>query len=690
MKKIVMYILLVGVCTNLSIAWAQQSLTSYIDPFIGTSDDHGQTDPSANVPFGMIKPGPDTNPIGQAGYDFSADAIIGFSQTRISGVGCSGAGGNLRLLPFISTSNTTEKMDKSTEIAQAGYYSVKLTNGIKVEITAGRTSAIYHFIYPKSKKSGLSLDLASAFAHFRGESHELINRNLIRGWVQSTNTCDFGMYTFYYHIEINRKELDVRTNNSRIYWEFPSNRNDTLIVKIGLSTVSTQNAEDNMMMELGNKSFEQIKTAAKKSWEKVLNVIRIDTSDEELKKSFYTRIYHACQTPFNITDYAMQHRGSDGKEYYSSKDYYHGWSLWDTFRTKEPLMSLIYPNQYKEMIFSLIKLYQQNKTDWATDTEPFPTVRTEHSIILLLDALKKELISKESIELIFNQILFEAEKSPFNSPDKMLERCYDLWAVSQIAKEIGCSTIAQLFLEKSKEYRPIWNSKFKIMGPSADIMHGDGLYEGTLWQYRWFVPHDLDWVINTIGSKEKAISELDYFFNNNLFNMGNEPDIQTPYLYYYLGQPWKTQKLVQNILLKPTINNYGTHDKWETPYVGKVFKTTPEGYLKEMDDDAGTMSSWFVLSSIGLFPVCPGTPYFWIIPPLFDCVSISLPENRTFNIKIIRQTEKDNCIESVSFNGKEKTECFLTYQEIMAGGELVLKLSVRPNKQWGQICPNIH
>ncbi len=687
MKKLITYILLTGVYINLSIAWAQESLALYIDPFIGTSSDHGQTDPSANVPFGMIKPGPDTSPIGQSGYDFLAGTLIGFSQTRISGVGCTGAGGNLRLLPFVSTSNATEKIDKSTEVAQAGYYSVKLINGVLVEITAGRTSAIYRFIYPKSKKSGLSLDLASTLATFKGESHEVVNRNQIRGWVQSTNTCNFGMYTFYYHMEIDKKTLEVRANNNRIYWEFPSDKNDTLTVKIGLSTVSMQNAKDNMVMELGGKSFDQIRKAAKESWEEVLNTIRVETPDIELKKSFYTRIYHACQTPFNITDYAMQHRGSDGKKYYSGKDYYHGWSIWDTFRTKDPLMSLFWPSKYQGMIFSLIKLYQQNKTAWATNTEPFPTVRTEHSIILLLDALKKELIGKETIELIFNQILAEAEKIPFDSPDKMLERCYDLWAVSQIAKELGLLDIAYLFLKKSKEYRPVWNSKFKIMGPSADIMHSDGLYEGTLWQYRWFVPHDLDWVINSIGNKEKMVAELDTFFNNNLFNMGNQPDIHVPYLYCYLGQPWKTQKLVQDILTQSTINNYGTHSKWENPYVGKIFKTTPDGYLKEMDDDAGTMSSWFVLSSIGVFPVCPGTPYFWIIPPLFESISISLPESKTFNIKIVRQTPKDNCVESVSLNGKEKSECFLTYQEIMAGGELVFKLGAQPNSHWGTIPP---
>lgn len=690
MKKLIVYILLAGVCISPSVVRAQQPLTSYIDPFIGTSNDHGQTDPSANVPFGMIKPGPDTKPAGQSGYNFLADAITGFSQTRVSGVGCTGTGGNLRLLPFIDTTAGIEKIDKSTEVAQAGYYAVKLMNGVKAEMTAGRTSAIYRFTYPRSKKAGLSLDLTSALAKFKGENHEFIGKNAIQGWVQSTNTCDMGMYTFYYHIEIDKNEVEVTENNGRMDWHFASGKNETVIVKIGCSTVSPQHARENKTIEIGDKTFAQVREAATQSWEEALSAIRIETPDDELKKSFYTRMYHVCQTPFNITDHAAQYRGSDGKAYYTGGNYYHGWSIWDTFRTKDPLMSLIFPDRYREMMFSLAKLYQQGKADWATDTEPFPTVRTEHSIILLLDALRKGLINKETLELVFNQIRTEAENIAFDSPDKMLERCYDLWAVSQIAKELNLPIVAQEFMEKSKEYRPVWNSKFKVMGPSADIMHGDGLYEGTLWQYRWFVPHDPDWMINAIGSKEKTIAQLDEFFNNNLFNMGNQPDIHVPYLYHYLGEPWKTQELVRKIMTEPTTNYYGTHDKWKTPYIGKIFKTTPDGYLKEMDDDAGTMSSWFVLSSIGLFPVCPGTPYFWISAPLFESVSITLPGNKTWSIKVIRQSEEDKYIQSVSLNGVNKPESFLSYEEIMAGGELVFKLGKQLNKQWGQVKPCIH
>ena len=220
MKIFVIYILLIGVYTNFSIGYAQQPLASYIDPFIGTADDHGQTDPSANIPFGMIKPGPDTKPSGQAGYNYLAEEIKGFSQTRISGVGCRGAGGNLRLLPFVEIPSPTEKLDKKSEKACPGYYSVKLKNGIFVEITAGRTSAIYRFIYPKTQNAGLILDLNSSFSGNANEIHHLENSQAVYGTVSAPNVCDCGYYTFYYHIDIDKKDVDLSEKEGRLCYFF--------------------------------------------------------------------------------------------------------------------------------------------------------------------------------------------------------------------------------------------------------------------------------------------------------------------------------------------------------------------------------------------------------------------------------------------------------------------------------------
>ena len=165
--------------------------------------------------------------------------------------------------------------------------------------------------------------------------------------------------------------------------------------------------------------------------------------------------------------------------------------------------------------------------------------------------------------------------------------------------------------------------------------------------------------------------------------MGNQPDIHVPFLYYYLGEPWKTQKLVRQILLEPTTNYYGTHEKWEKPYIGKIFTTTPRGYLKEMDDDAGTMSSWFVLSSIGLFPVCPGVPYYWISAPVFDTVTLHPTSQQEFKIHVNRPDAECIYIQKVVLNGKTLNRSWLSYEEIMQGGDLTLELGKSPNKRWG-------
>lgn len=674
---------LISLLISFNCVCAQEEVAQYVNPFIGTSDDHGQTSPAAVVPFGMISAGPDTKPAGQAGYDYLAEETVGFSQSRISGIGCKGTGGNLRLMPFIQVDTETTRFDKRTESASAGYYGVRLQNGIKVAIAAARTSAIYQFTYPKDKKSGLRLDVHASFAAFKGEEHVFPTKNTIEGSVQASGTCDRGTYTFYYHIEVEKSVLTTSENAGRCYWNFETEEGETITVKVGLSTVSVANAKDNMVVELGGKSFNQVKALAYDAWNKELNVVTVTTRDQNLRTSFYTRLYHAFLNPANITDYASTYRGSDGKVYATSRDHYHGWSIWDTFRTKHPLLSIIQADRYSEIIFSLVNLFTQGKQDWATDTEPFPTVRTEHACILLLDALDKGLIKGESIELIFNEILHSTENLPEKSPDQILEKCYDYWAVSELAKRLNLPDIQARYLEKSSLYRTVWNEKFKIITEKSDVMHGDGLYEGTLWQYRWFVPHDLEWIVNALGGRANAISELDYFFANHLFNMGNQPDIQVPYLYYNLGEPWKAQKLVREILLEPTVNHYGTHDKWKQPYVGKIFKITPDGYLKEMDDDAGTMSSWFVLSSMGLFPVCPGVPYYWIQVPVFDLVTINLENGKKFCTEVIRKSEKDLYIQDVMLNGEIKNESWLRYDEIMSGGKLIVKLGEQPNKKWG-------
>jgi len=494
-----------------------------------------------------------------------------------------------------------------------------------------------------------------------------------------------GKYKFYYVLEM--EQVPEKTDESDEFVDiyFKNNGDKSKTVKVGLSSVSTEEAENNLNSEIGENGFDEVLAKAEKRWEQHLGRIQVKSANDTLKTLFYTYLYHTTQTPYNIADLSGSYGGSNGKVYQSkSGSYYSGWSLWDTFRTKMPLLSILYPEQYKEMMNSMYQLYKQGKSDNPTETESFILIRNEHTIPVLLDAYRKNLLD-EPLSDILPLMQHEAENLATDSPDKILETCYDWWALSEIAAETGHKDLQNEFLQTAMGYRTVWDEKFKVMGETADIMHGDGLYEGTLWQYRWFVPYDFKWNENEMGGREETVAQLDYFFGNNLFNIGNQPDIHVPFLYYELGEPSKSQKLVRDILLNPTVNYYGTHQKWDKPYIGKVFKDDPEGYIPEMDDDAGTMSAWFLLASMGLYPRNIGETSFWILPPVFDEVKIQLSENKSFKIINRKKSENEIYIQKAVLNGEPLLNSWIDYQDIQNGGTLELILGTNPSEHWGKI-----
>ena len=633
----------------------------------------------------MMKAGPDTDPGNHCGYDYDATKFLGFSQNRASGVGCSGTGGNLRIFPFINQAADGTEMDKSTEMGEPGYYSVTLKNGIVAEATASRTSAIYRFSFPELKNVGLRIYFNTSYSGFIDEKHMFFNDRFLKGWIQCKGNCGMGSYKFFYFAEL--QEAPERINESGgitdIYFKGTSDKKQ--VVKVGLSSVGTAEAEKNLNSEIGSSGFKEIRANAAKLWQQYLGKVQVKTGNDTLKTLFYTHLYHASQTPYNIIDDSGSYGGSDGKIYQSDNgSYYSGWSLWDTFRSKMPLLSILYPERYKKMMNSMYQLYRQGKSDNPTNTESYILIRNEHTIPVLLDAYRKNLLD-EPLTDILPLMEQEAENLSTDSPDKILEACYDWWALSEIAVEKGDTELQKEFHEKAMSYRKIWDEKFKVMGDNADVMHGDGLYEGTLWQYRWFVPYDYKWIENEMGGPKEAVAQLDYFFNHNLFNVGNQPDIHVPFLYYEFGEPWKSQKLVREILLEPTVNHYGTHEKWKEPYIGKVFKAQPEGYIREMDDDAGTMSAWFVLASMGLYPTNVGETSFWILPPVFDEVDIQLSGNKSFRIINRKDSQDDIYIRKATLNGQPYTRSWIEYDDIQKGGTLELVLGKTPAEDWGKM-----
>ncbi len=648
----------------------------FIDPFICTGNDHGQTDPAAGVPFGMAKPCPDTDPTAHSGYDFSASEIIGFSQTRFSGVGCSGTGGNIRILPFISSAtNGNLKYIKESELAQPGFYSVELENHIKAELAATRQVSFQRFTFPGSDQAGFSIDLGSSFAGHINEEHHWNEQGILTGKIQSETTCNKGSYSFYFALFISKPTKDITENGTKITYRFSTSENETITVYCALSVVSETNALQSLLREKNN-FFEQVKQQAYGEWNKMMGTIQVRTDDNTLKKIFYTHLYHTLQTPFIINDLNGEYKGCDGKTYQSNEPHFHGWSVWDTFRTKLPLISLLYPEIYTQMMGSLKELYKQGKPDWATGTEPFLTVRTEHSVIELLEAQRKGLLPF-SLDDIYPYLKKEAESLPFKSPDNVLESSYDLWALSEIAGDLGYSEDQAFYSAKAFNYKKVWQKKFMKITRRSDVMHASGLYEGTLWQYRWFVPFDINGIQKMLGGKTVFEEQLDYFFDHELFNIGNQPDIQVPYLYAYTNAPWKTQQLVTKLLTQATNNWYGTHKKWQLSETRKIFNHTPAGYISEMDDDAGTMAAWYVWSAIGLYPVFPGSTQLVITTPLFSETKIKL-NDQSLTIKANGLSDQNKFIQEIHFNGEKVDSFVIDFNQLSKGGILELKMGENP------------
>lgn len=238
-------------------------------------------------------------------------------------------------------------------------------------------------------------------------------------------------------------------------------------------------------------------------------------------------------------------------------------------------------------------------------------------------------------------------------------------------------------MKEADNYKRIWKSKFLHMNEKSDIMHGDGLYEGTLWQYRWHAHFDIDGMIEMIGGKENLVQQLEYFFDNHLYNHGNQPDIHAPYIFNFCSKPWLTQKWVNMILTKEMVQYYGTHTKWEKPYIGRIYKKSPEGYIPEMDDDDGTMSGWYVLASMGLYPVLVGDPVFQISTPIFDKITINLANNKKFTIKVNGLSDQNFYINSAELNGQSFNQSFIEHKDISSGGQIIYKITGTPNEKFG-------
>ena len=641
--------------------------TKYVNLFIGTSGDNGQVAPGAAAPFGMVCVCPDNDPRSHAGYDYAVTKVSGISVNRLSGVGCSGGGGNLRIRPVAPSQELHIK--KSREKATPGYYSTAFTNGIKTELTATNAMAVERYKFPRSLSAALWIDFASTYEDVATCHYKRISETCIEGYVQAKNVCGHGCYKLYFSLNTSQPfQLEEQKETTACLTFGKKVR--SVEVRIGLSALSSELASWECA-RWEKMDFEDVKSRTADQWEKQLSAIDVKGGKKDDRVIFYTSLYRTYLSPADVSSPDGAYLGTDGKVHISEDfRYYSNWSLWDTFRTKFPLLVLTEPAKMRDMATSLIHLYATGKKDWSTGFESTPTVRTEHAVILLLDAYRKG-ITNLDFRKGYAGMKQEMERLPMRSPDQKMESAYDLWAMAKIAEIIGEKADSEQYRQRAVSlFEETWKKEFMNVTPAFEVMKNNGLYQGTRWQYRWAAPQYIDKMIEWVGQDSLRL-QLTYFFDHHLYNHGNEPDIHVPYLFNRLGAPEKTQQIVRSLMTEPMIHKYGGNSEFKTPYLGKAFKNAPEGYSPEMDEDDGTMSAWYVFGAMGFYPLLVGDEYYDLTSPLFDRVLLRLTNGNVLTIQTEGRKKKDAPIKSIHFNGKKIADYRISHNELIKGGELI-------------------
>ncbi|MBN9144596.1 MAG: glycosyl hydrolase family 92 [Novosphingobium sp. SCN 63-17] len=600
-------------------------LVDLVNPFVGTLEDYGQLTPAAVAPFGMVQLGPDTAPANHNGYDYAARTLRGFSHTRAVGVGCAGAGGDLLVgLDYVGAPELA-RMDKASERAAPGFYHLRYGGGIVADLVATRGGGVARFTLPRAGRVRLRLDPDHAYAKRISATWLTNTTQDLRAELVAGTVCNAGRYRLFTASALwrNGRRLAMPIEigpDRRAFVELNVRRGDVIEWRTGLSSVDGDGAALVRDIELGARRFAMLQAQTRRRWQSLLDHWR-PSGPTPRRALFATSLFRALQTPVAIADSDGRYRGADGAIRHAPTGHqrYASWAMWDNYRTLMPLLALSYPQQAQDIAASLVELYQAGKQRWATRQEPFLTVRTEHSGVALLDFYRKGITFDAKAAL--TGMAAESTTLARATPDEQIEAAYDDWATGQLAQDLGDGAMAEHYGEKALAYRAMWLDVFQNLGADADVVKARGLYQGTLWQYRWAPVFDLPWLVGQLGAA-RFDAELARFFADDLYNMTNQPDIQTPFLFAWRGHRTQSDTLVHRLLTQPVNHPYTNAGKRPTPWRGLSFALAPQGFADGMDDDAGGMTSWHVWASLGLYPLVPGRPDYVVICPAFDRMQV--------------------------------------------------------------------
>jgi predicted alpha-1,2-mannosidase len=718
-------IITIAVCVcSIHFSFSQvNDYSSFVDPFIGTGG-HGHTYPGASLPFGMMQLSPDTRLTGWdgcSGYHYSDSIIYGFSHTHLSGTGCSDYG-DILLMPMAnaySFDNTkySSSFLHTNESASPGYYSVLLDNGIKTELTVSKRSGMHKYTYPQGSVPYVILDLSHRDEVI--DSYiEIVNDSTIRGLRRSKAWATDQWVYFIIHfsqpftfsgVALNDTLQDGNTEaegkNIKAFFSFTGLPENTLTVKVAISAVSSDGAEANLNNEISGWDFNALKEAAKTAWNKELGKIEIEGGTTAQQKIFYTALYHSLLSPNIYSDVDGQYRGRDNKIHTAvGFDYYTVFSLWDTYRALHPLLTIIDRKRTNDFVNTFIKQYEQGGLlpVWELSANETNCMIGYHSVSVMADAFLKGIKGYDTLTAFIamkncaNTDLFGLDfyrayghvpgDKESESVSKTLEYAYDDWCIAQLAKKMNDTADYYSFIQRAQYYKNIFDPetgfiRAKTNGgwytPFIPTEVNFNYTEANGWQYDFYVPQDISGFVELNGGKQKFSDKLDSLFYGNYklsgreqaditgligqYAHGNEPSHHIAYLYDYVGKPWKTQEVVHKIQTE-------------------MYSCNPDGLCG--NEDCGQMSAWYVLSAIGIYQVCPGNEQYAIGTTAFSKVVLNLENGKDFIINANNVSEKNFYIQSDSLNGNSYNKSFITYTDIIKGGELKIMMGDNPSDTW--------
>jgi len=691
---------------------AQRDLTRYVNPFIGTGG-HGHTFPGAIVPFGMVQLSPDTRLTGWdgcSGYHYSDSIIYGFSHTHLSGTGISDYG-DILLLPSLKLAGSAAFQHRN-ESAAPGYYSVKLDDdNILVELTATARTGLHRYTFPRSEDANVIIDLAHRDKVIDSDLR-VTSKTTIVGWRRSQAWAKDQIVYFAAEFSQPFTSYGPTDRELRTYFRFDTRGGAPLLVKVAISAVDVEGALRNLQAELNHWNFDKVRADAAAAWNAELKKIQVTGGTDAQLTNFYTALYHAMTAPNLFMDVDGRYRGRDFKIHKADGfSNYTVFSLWDTFRAAHPLYNIIDQKRTRDFIRTFLAQYEQGGRlpVWELAANETDTMIGYHAVSVIADAAAKGISGfdlnkafeamKHSAELrqqrglgVYIDQGFIAMEDERESVSKVLEYAYDDWCIAEVARMLGKTADYERYNARAQSYKNMFDSASGFMRPRSNgnwLEPFDprevtfGFTEANSWQYTFFAPQDVSGLIALMGGRRQFAEKLDQLFAAKSqttgreqvditgligqYAHGNEPSHHMAYLYNYVGQPWKTQSRVRQIM-------------------DQFYKPDPAGLIG--NEDCGQMSAWYVLSAAGFYPVTPGSTIYVIGSPLFPEARINLENGKSFVVRGVGVSERNVYIQSATLNKKPYTKSFLQHSDLMAGGELVLRMGSQPNPNWGTGAEN--